>query len=93
MAIRNIANCELTFDGRITTLIPEGSNVPQKPTRPTASAKNETGDFGKFKNFMQRLVAVPHSEIKAKLDAEKRAKKRNRPSKASASGHASNEKD
>jgi hypothetical protein len=25
------------------------------------------------RNFMKRLVAVPHSEIKAKLDAEKQA--------------------
>ena len=32
----------------------------------------------KFTNFMRRLVAVPHSEIKAKLDAEKRAKTRKR---------------
>jgi hypothetical protein len=35
-----------------------------------------------FTKFMRRLVAVPHSEIKAKLDAEKAAKK---PTKASAS--------
>jgi hypothetical protein len=63
--------------------------VPQKPTQ---SAKNVTGDFGKFTNFMQRLVAVPHSEIKAKLDAEKQAKQRRRK-RSSASGHASNAKD
>jgi hypothetical protein len=44
--------------------------------KPIPSAKNEYGDFDKFTNFMQRLVAVPHSEIKAKLDAEKTAKKR-----------------
>jgi hypothetical protein len=55
--------------------------VPQKPTH---SAKNETGDFGKFTNFMRRLVAVPHSEIKAQLDAEKAAK-RKRTSKTSVS--------
>jgi hypothetical protein len=66
--------------------------MPQKPTHPPASARNETGEFGRFKNFMQRLVAVPHSEIKDKLDAEKRAKKRKRTSKTSAS-RASNEKD
>jgi hypothetical protein len=58
--------------------------VPQKPTRLTASAKNETGDFGRFKDFMTRLVAVPHSEIKAKLDAEKGAKAQRTP-KASSS--------
>ena len=45
-------------------------------TRPKPSAKNETGDFDKFTNFMRRLVAVPHSEIKARLDAEKRERKR-----------------
>jgi hypothetical protein len=41
---------------------------------PKPSAKNVTGDFDKFTNFMRRLVAVPHSEIRAKLDAEKQAK-------------------
>ena len=51
--------------------------------RPKLSAKNEQGDFGKFTDFMRRLVAVPHSEIKAKLDAEKRAKKRKAASRAS----------
>jgi hypothetical protein len=53
--------------------------------RPKPSGKNATGEFDKFTNFMKRLVAVPHSEIKAKLDAEKRAKTRRRRSTASAS--------
>ena len=44
--------------------------------RPDPSAKNDAGDYAKFKDFMTRLVAVPHSEIKRKLDAEKQAKKR-----------------
>jgi hypothetical protein len=44
-------------------------------SRPKPSAKNEQGEYAKFSNFMKRLVAVPHSEIKAQLDAEKRAKK------------------
>jgi hypothetical protein len=47
-------------------------------SRPKPSAKNETGDFARFKNFMTRLVAVPHSEIKAKLDAEKKAKQKSK---------------
>jgi hypothetical protein len=54
------------------------------PNRPSPSAKNEPGEFDRFKNFMQRLVAVPHSEIKAKLDAEKAAKMR-KTKRASAS--------
>jgi len=65
--------------------------VPQKPTRPTQSAKNVTGDFGKFTNFMRRLVAVPHSEIKAKLDAEKQAKLQRK--NVSSASHVSDDKD
>jgi hypothetical protein len=56
------------------------------PNNPKPSAKNETGDFGKFTNFMRQLVAVPHSEIKAKLDAEERARKRKAASRASRDG-------
>jgi hypothetical protein len=61
------------------------------PNRPKSSAKNIHGDFDKFTNFMRRLVAVPHSEIKAKLDAEKREKERKRTSKTPASGHVSSD--
>jgi hypothetical protein len=50
-----------------------------------------TGDFGKFTDFMKRLVAVPHAEIKTKLDAEKQAKKqRVKRSSASRASHAKN---
>jgi len=55
---------------------------------PKSPAKNPMGDFGQFTNFMRRLVAVPHSEIKSRLDAEKRAKKRKK-----ASSRASRETD
>lgn len=51
--------------------------------RPTTSAKNMTGDFARFTDFMRRLVAVPHAEIKAQLDAEKKTKKRKRIVRAS----------
>jgi len=70
------------------------SVVPQKPTRSTPSGKNEQSEYGKFTDFMKRLVAVPHSEIKAKLDAEKRAKGRKRTSaKRSSASRASRAKD
>lgn len=65
--------------------------MPQKSTDPVAPGKNEQGDFGKFTNFMRRLVAVPHSEIKAKLDAEKRTKERKK-SKTSTASRASKTK-
>jgi len=45
------------------------------PNQPVASAKNVTGDFDAYKDFMRRLLAVPHANIKAKLDAEKAAKR------------------
>jgi len=32
-------------------------------------------EFDRFDRTMRKLIAVPHSEIKAKLDAEKAAKK------------------
>jgi sRNA-binding protein len=50
---------------------------------PTDPAKNVTGDFDPaFIEFARRVISVPHSEIKAKLDAEREDK---RTSKASAS--------
>jgi hypothetical protein len=41
---------------------------------PKQSAKNVSGNSDNFTSFMRRLIQVPHSEIKAKLDAEKQAK-------------------
>jgi hypothetical protein len=55
---------------------------------PKPSAKNDTGEFARFTDFMRRLVAVPRSEIQAKLDAEKQIKEQKRRSKTSASGRA-----
>jgi hypothetical protein len=45
-------------------------------------------EYRAFENLAQHLIAVPHSEIKAKLDAEKTAKKRKKPKKSSASREA-----
>ena len=52
---------------------------------------NKASEFDKFDSTMRTLITVPHSKIKAKLDAEKAAKKR-KP-KTSASGRASGGKD
>jgi hypothetical protein len=43
-------------------------------TRKSRASGNS--EFDRFSGFMKRLVAVPHAEIKAKLDAEKKAKAR-----------------
>ena len=59
---------------------------------PTTSGKNDTGEFDRFKMFLGRLVAVPHSEIKAQLDAEKAKKRRAKARSASrVSGASSKE--
>jgi len=60
--------------------------VETPPTKPIPSAKNVSGDFDTFTDFMRRLVAVPHSEIKAQLDAEKAAKRKPKTSASRASG-------
>jgi len=31
-------------------------------------------EYDKFENTMRQILAVPHAELKAKLDAEKKAK-------------------
>jgi hypothetical protein len=38
---------------------------------PKPSAKNEQGEFGRFTNLLDKLLSVPHSKIKAELEAEK----------------------
>jgi hypothetical protein len=50
-----------------------------KASVPDSPAKDVQGDFAQFTGFMRQLVSVPHSEIKAKLQAEKEAR-RSKPS-------------
>jgi len=50
-----------------------------------------SSEYKRFDATMRELLTVPHSEIKAKLDAEKAAKKR-KPKKTSASGRVSGDK-
>jgi hypothetical protein len=47
-----------------------------KASNPISPAKDAQGDFAQFTDFMRRLVAVPHSKIKARLEEEKRTKKK-----------------
>jgi hypothetical protein len=42
-------------------------------------------EYDRFTHLMGRLMKVPHSEVKAKLDAEKQAKKRKKSRHSSAS--------
>jgi hypothetical protein len=56
---------------------------------PTTSGKNETEEFDRFKDFARRVVRVPHSQIKAQLDAEKEAKRTAKFSSSRVSGASS----
>ena len=38
----------------------------------------KTSQYDNFDRAMRELIKVPHSEIKAKLDAERKSKKRKR---------------
>jgi hypothetical protein len=46
-----------------------------KARRPISPGKDVQGDFAQFTDFMRRLVSVPHSEVKKRLEEEKRARK------------------
>jgi hypothetical protein len=43
-------------------------------------------EYSNFEALASKLMAVPHSQVKAKLDAEERAKKRKKSKESSASG-------
>lgn len=45
-------------------------------------------EYDKFESLVGGILKVPHSEIKAKLDAERRAKKRKKSRASSASREA-----
>jgi hypothetical protein len=47
--------------------------------------KKTSPEFNRFNRTMQQLVKVPHSNIKAKLEAEKSAKQERKAKRASAS--------
>ena len=57
---------------------------------PKPSAKNETGEYATFETALKKVLSVPHSALKAHLDAERRVR-RQRTKRASA--HASRAKD
>jgi hypothetical protein len=59
--------------------------VSQKPTSQAAPAKNEQGEFKNFTTLLDHLLKVPHSKIKAELEAERRGTTKR---KRAAVGHA-----
>jgi hypothetical protein len=57
-------------------MLPSGLHYDIPMNVKSESAKDVTGDFETFKDFARQIFSVPHSEIKAQLDAEKEAKRR-----------------
>jgi len=43
--------------------------------------KKKPTEYDTFENLASQIIRVPRSEVKAKLDAEKRAKERKKPKK------------
>jgi hypothetical protein len=55
---------------------------------PEVSRVKKNAEYDTFERTMRELVKVPHSEIKAKLEEEKAAKKRKKAKKSSVSREA-----
>jgi hypothetical protein len=45
--------------------------VSQKPRCSEPSTKNEQGEYATFAKALKTVLSVPHSDLKAKLDAAK----------------------
>ena len=60
--------------------------------QPAPSAKNEQGEFGNFTRLLDTVLSVPHSKIKARLDAERKRKGTRKRTRAP-SGHAFHDAD
>jgi hypothetical protein len=48
----------------------------------------KNNEYAAFSDLTRKLLSVPHVEVKAKLDAERDAKKRKKAKKSSASREA-----
>jgi len=58
--------------------------------RSETSSKSDRNEYATFADALKKVLSVPRSEITAKLDAEKRARKRQTKKRAS---RASSERD
>ena len=52
-------------------------------SHPKPSAKNESGEYAAFSSALKKVLSVPHSEIKAKIDSAKRKRVKSSDSRAS----------
>jgi len=63
--------------------------MPQKLTRPDFPGRNDKDEYATFEAALKKVLSVPHSAIKAQLDAERPVRKRK---SKRVSSHASREK-
>jgi hypothetical protein len=49
---------------------------------PKPSAKNESDEYNVFEAALKKILLVPHSKLKSKLDAEKRRRIKSSASRA-----------
>jgi hypothetical protein len=52
-------------------------------SHPKPSAKNESGEYAAFESALKKVLSVPDSKMKSKLDAEKRKRPKSSASRAS----------
>jgi hypothetical protein len=45
------------------------------PHKPSQSGKKEQGEYATFEDALKKVLSVPHSKMRATLDAEKKRKK------------------
>jgi hypothetical protein len=57
-------------------------------TRTRKAARNASGEYAAFETALKKVLSVPHSEIKKKLDAEKRKRVRKSSASREATGPA-----
>jgi len=50
--------------------------------------KKKTSEYGAFSDLAKKIFSVPHREVKAKLDGEKRTRERKKAKKSSVSREA-----
>lgn len=59
--------------------------VYDRTVKEMKSNPKSPAEYAAFEDLLRRVVSVPHSEIKAKLESEKQQKKEKRPKTSDAS--------
>ena len=69
---RNVVAYDPSRHSRDTLrLLMEGTAKNGRSHRSEPSAQNERGEHATFENALRKVVSVSHTEVKAKVDAEK----------------------